>query len=185
MPPIGALADRVAATDAGWVLSEDDWRSDERMLERIAAILAPGEHLALEAAAIRARTVAMPTLAAMAERTMEIYRRSLRPAVAAVGVPIAAARCPIAAARCLEALHYTPWRPSSPASTQAEAETAAADDALARIVAQAEAETASADDALARVARAALRIRHTLPGRLLYNLAPKALINTLKGRLSP
>jgi hypothetical protein len=167
VPPIGALADRVAATGAGWVLSEDDWRSDERMLERIAAILAPGEHLALEAVAIRARNVAMPTLAAMAERTMEIYRRSLRPAGVAVRAPIAAARCPIAAARCLEALHYTPWRPSSPPSTQAEAE------------------TASADDALARVARAALRIRHTLPGRLLYNLAPKALINTLKGRLSP
>ena len=174
VPPIGALADRVAATGAGWVLSEDDWRSDERMLERIAAILAPGEHLALEAAATRARNVAMPTLAAMAERTMEIYRRSLRPAVAAAGAPnaaarcpIAAPRCPIAASRCLDALHYAPWRPSAPPSTEAEAE------------------TASADDALALVARAALRIRHTLPGRLLYNLAPKALIDTLKGRLSP
>jgi hypothetical protein len=137
------------------------------MLEQIAAILAPGEHLALAAAATRARTMAMPTLATMAERTMEIYRRSLRPAVAAVRAPIAAARCPVAAARCLEALHYTPWRPSSPPSTEAEAETAAE------------------DDALALVARAALRIRHTLPGRLLYNLAPKALISTLKGRLSP
>jgi O-antigen biosynthesis protein len=158
VPPIGALADRVAATGAGWVLSEDDWRSDERMLDRITAILAPRERTALIAAAARARAVALPTLSTMAERTMEIYHRSLRPA--------AVSGCaPIAAARCLDALHYAPWPPSAPPMPQVRVETAVA------------------DDALARVARAALRIRHTVPGRLIYRFAPKALVNALKGRL--
>ena len=162
VPPIGALADRVAASGAGWVLSEDDWRSDERMLERIAAILAPGGRAALAAAAARAHTATLPTLATMAERTMEVYRRSLRPRAAAV-------HAPIAVARCLDALHYVPWRPGVPLG--------------ALPPAQAQVENEVVDDALARFARAALRIRHTMPGRVLYNLAPKALVNALKGRL--
>ena len=37
--------------------------------------------------------------------------------------------------------------------------------------------------AVARLARAALRIRHTFPGRVLYRLAPKPLLNALKARL--
>jgi hypothetical protein len=39
------------------------------------------------------------------------------------------------------------------------------------------------DDAITQMARAALQIRHTLPGRVLYRLAPKALLDALKGRL--
>ena len=38
-------------------------------------------------------------------------------------------------------------------------------------------------DPLAHVARAALRIRHTLTGRVLYRLAPKSLLDALKARL--
>jgi len=37
---------------------------------------------------------------------------------------------------------------------------------------------------IARIARTALRIRHTLPGRMLYRLAPKALREALKARIS-
>jgi hypothetical protein len=36
---------------------------------------------------------------------------------------------------------------------------------------------------LAGIALVALRIRHTVPGRLLYSLAPKALLDALKARL--
>jgi hypothetical protein len=37
--------------------------------------------------------------------------------------------------------------------------------------------------ALAGIARVALRIRHTAPGRVLYSLAPKSLLDALKARL--
>jgi hypothetical protein len=37
--------------------------------------------------------------------------------------------------------------------------------------------------ALALVARAALSIRHTLAGRVLYRLAPKPLVDALRQRL--
>ena len=158
VPPVGALADRVAASGAGWVLSADDWLSDERMLARIAEILAPEAHPALTAAAARARAAALPTLATMASRTVEIYRRSLRPRTTALSAPLAAKRC-------LDALHYAPWRPGAPPPVQAKAENEAAHDALARL------------------ARVALSIRHTRPGRLLYNVTPKALVNVLKGHL--
>jgi hypothetical protein len=37
---------------------------------------------------------------------------------------------------------------------------------------------------MAGIARIALRIRHTLPGRVLYRLAPKALREALKARVT-
>jgi hypothetical protein len=40
-----------------------------------------------------------------------------------------------------------------------------------------------ANGALAFVARAALSIRYTLAGRLLYRLAPKPLVDALRQRL--
>jgi glycosyltransferase involved in cell wall biosynthesis len=159
VPPIGALADRVAATGAGWVLSDDEWRSDERMLDRIAALLAPGERAVLDAAAARARAASLPTLTAMAERTVAVYRDALLPLASAP------ARAPIAVQRCLAALHYTPWWP--PAAPQ-----------------PAPPGGPASADMLARLARAALRLRHTLPGRVLYRLAPKSLLAALKARLS-
>jgi hypothetical protein len=36
---------------------------------------------------------------------------------------------------------------------------------------------------IARFARAALSIRHTAPGRVLYRLAPRTLVDLLKARL--
>jgi hypothetical protein len=42
---------------------------------------------------------------------------------------------------------------------------------------------AKPNGALGVVAHAALAIRHTLPGRLLYRLAPKPLLDALKQRL--
>lgn len=159
VPPIGALADRVAATGAGWVLSDDEWRSDARMLDRIAALLAPEERAALDTAAARTRAASLPTLTAMAERTVAIYYDALLPLASAP------ARPPIAAQRCLAALHYTAWRP--PAAPQ-----------------PAPPGGPASADLLARVARGALRIRHTLPGRVLYRLAPKSLLAALKARVS-
>src|SRR4029077_7049424 len=39
VPPIGALAERVGASGGGWVLSDEEWYDDARMLDRIAALL--------------------------------------------------------------------------------------------------------------------------------------------------
>ncbi|MEP6942305.1 MAG: glycosyltransferase [Betaproteobacteria bacterium] len=180
VPPIGALADRVGASAAGWVLDPDDWRSESRMLERIAAILAPAAHAALDAAAARARGVELPTPDAMARRTLRRYSAAIEEFTLRSGAPVLgeasaasdalapmrAATAPISARRCLDALGYRPWRPSLPRVECAESGAPVA-----------------AADALGRFARAALRIRHTATGRLLYILAPKALVDALKARL--
>ena len=160
VPPIGALVDRVSATGAGWVLTEEEWRSDDRMLDRIAALLDPAAKDAYDRAAARARAAPQPALAAMTHNTLAVYRdallgRSSRPEVR-----------PISAQRCLAALHYVPWQPPAPPLS--------AVDPAAPVVPR---------GPLAGIARVALRIRHTVPGRLLYSLAPKALLDALKARL--
>jgi hypothetical protein len=71
---------------------------------------------------------------------------------------------PIAAARCLAALHYAPWSPPSAEPVPGPA-------------------PPKPNGALGVVARAALANRHTLPGRVLYRLAPKQLVKALRQRL--
>ncbi len=73
VPPFGALAERVAGTGAGWTLSDEEWRDEALMLARIRAVVAPASAQALAEASERARRVAQPTLAAMAERTLAHY----------------------------------------------------------------------------------------------------------------
>jgi len=151
----------VAATGGGWVLTEAEWHDEERMLERIAALLDPAQPTAMNAAAARARRAPQPTLAAMAAATSAIYRDALARQPAKLG------EAPIAAARCLAALGYTPWCPPRRTPVAAPA---------------ADVERAP-DGALALLARTALSIRHTLPGRVLYRLTPKPLLDALRQRL--
>jgi O-antigen biosynthesis protein len=160
VPPIGALVDRVSATGAGWVLTEEEWRSDERMLDRIVALLDPMEKAAYDRAAAHARAAPQPTLAAMTDATLTLYRDAQKRA------SVQPAAKPIAAERCLAALHYAPWRPPT---------IVAAPDEVA---------PPAPRGPMAGIARTALRIRHTLPGRMLYRLAPKALREALKARIS-
>jgi GT2 family glycosyltransferase/glycosyltransferase involved in cell wall biosynthesis len=161
VPPIGALVDRVSTTGAGWVLTDEEWRSDERMLERIAAVLDPMNSGDYDRAAARAGAAPQPALAAMTDATLAVYRDAQgRSAAARVSTPIAASRC-------LAALHYAPWHPP--------AEPEPAPEAI---------EQPASRSAIAGIARVALRIRHTLPGRVLYRLAPKALRDALKARAS-
>jgi glycosyltransferase involved in cell wall biosynthesis len=161
VPPIGALVDRVSATGAGWVLTEEEWRSDERMLDRIVAVLDPMKKDAYDQAAARARAAPQPALAAMTDATLAVYRDAQKRASARPAVT------PIAAARCLAALHYVPWRP--PAKTEPAPEPAA---------------RPAPRGTVAGIARIALRIRHTLPGRVLYRLTPRALREALKARVT-
>jgi GT2 family glycosyltransferase/glycosyltransferase involved in cell wall biosynthesis len=155
VPPIGALAERMAATGGGWVLHDSEWQDEARMLDRILALLDPTARDQWAAAAARAKAAAQPTIAAMAEATIAVWRDALAAAVL-VRPPQT-----IAAKRCLEALRYVPWHPPAPAAPP----------------------KANGEDLLASVARAALAIRHTLPGRLLYRLTPRSLVDALKQRL--
>ena len=167
VPPIGALADRVAETGAGWVLSDEEWGSEARMLDRIVAVLDSSRADEFAEAAGRAKGAVPPTLEAMTAATIAIYRAVPRPAREA-----RAALQPISAARCLAALHYSPWRP--PRAAVAPVEPAEHAAAIA---------VNATRDPLAHVARVALRIRHTRTGRALYRLAPASLLAALKARL--
>ncbi|HEX8013100.1 MAG TPA: glycosyltransferase [Casimicrobiaceae bacterium] len=162
VPPIGALAERVAASGGGWVLSEEEWRDDARLLDRIAGLLAPDRADAFAAAAARARATPQPTLAAMAEATIAIWRDALSRASAPASVQ------PISAARCLAALRYAPWRLPALAAPAPAPEPPS---------------PPKPNGALAYVARAALSIRHTVAGRVLYRLAPKPWVEALRQRL--
>ena len=165
VPPIGALADRVGETGAGWVLSDEEWNSDELMLDRIVALLDSSRADEFTEAETRARSAVQPTLDAMTAATVTIYRTLPEPARKARG-----ALRPISAARCLAALHYAPWRPPQATVAQQPPQAIAPPGNSKR-------------DPLAQVARAALRIRHTRTGRALYRLAPASLLAALKSRL--
>jgi glycosyltransferase involved in cell wall biosynthesis len=71
VPPIGALAERVRETGAGWIA--DEWEDDDALLDRIIAILAPDAQPAFEEAAARARAVVHQTQADMALATDAVY----------------------------------------------------------------------------------------------------------------
>jgi len=161
VPPIGALAERVAATGGGWVLSQDEWQNEARMLDRISELLDPAQDSAWTAAAARARRAPQPTLAAMAAATTAIYREAVS------RQPVVEARRPIAVTRCLAALGYVPWHPPP----------------LAVVASLRAPNAVRPNGALGLVARAALSIRHTLPGRVLRRLAPQPLLDALRQRL--
>ncbi|HKE40967.1 MAG TPA: glycosyltransferase [Casimicrobiaceae bacterium] len=158
VPPIGALADRVIETGAGFVLTDEEWHSEDRMLDRIVQVLASENRAAFDAAAECARAAPLPSLTTMAERTVAVYRDALGLAGPSEALD------PISARRCLLALGYVPWRLPQTAAPKSDGQI-------------------NNEGAVAQLASAALRIRHTLPGRVLYRLAPKALVAALKARL--
>ncbi|MDQ6620780.1 MAG: glycosyltransferase [Pseudomonadota bacterium] len=73
VPPIGALAERVRGTDAGWVWSAQEWRSEDRMLEVALSHLADRD--GLRRAGERGRVIVQPTPATMVARTTAVYAR--------------------------------------------------------------------------------------------------------------
>ena len=158
VPPIGALPERVASTGAGWVMSEAEWRDEEAMLDRIAALVSPAN---ADEFARRSRTAAaMPRipLAAMAGSTLAIYRRTM--AGGAV-----TRHAPLSRRRIRDALGYRPWTPPVPAPRAASA--------AARV----------RPDAGSLFAHAALRLRQSSAGPLLRALTPGFVREALKARL--
>lgn len=158
VPPIGALAERVHANGAGWVMHEDEWRDEARMLDRIESIV--GAPALLSEGAARALDVRHVTREQMIERTYARYADAL--ASGARGATTAPVK-PFHAGRVRHALRYKAWTPPPPDPV---------------IVPERERVTF-----LTRVARAAARRRDTPAGRMLYRVAPGALVSALRSRL--
>jgi len=190
VPPIGALAERVTGTGAGWVLTDDEWADEARMLARIAVILAPEQTSLLAAAAARALAVPQQTPEAMVERSFAHYDATFAAAAAAA---LAAEVAPLPAARVLAALGYAPWHPPSapvaaaPAGGDGPAAApAAADDSTAANDPAARGDPAAAGqrgELASRIARLALRWGATPFGRALRRLTPAPILEALKARL--
>ncbi len=157
VPPIGALAQRVEGTGAGFVLSDAEWRDEARMLARILALVDPAAETTRLAAAHRARRMPQALRGAMAEQILSLYSGAYL--TAALPYP------PLARARMRDALGYRPWAPPVP-------------DAGPVAV-----PAASPTGAIAAVARAALRVRHTALGALMARITPAPVLEALKARL--
>jgi GT2 family glycosyltransferase/glycosyltransferase involved in cell wall biosynthesis len=155
VPPIGALAERVVAHGAGWVLSEDQWRDESLILDRLCAIVADRDGLARASAA--ARAIAHSTQEAMAQATFALYEAALAGADAQARM----AMKPLEPARLRYALHYAAWSPPPPDMRPAPRK----------------------PHLLDRLARAAAQRRNTAAGRVLFRLAPHAVVAALRARL--
>ena len=100
VPPIGALAERVTGSDAGWVMTDEEWRDESRMLDCIESLLASPGDLARASAA--ASAVSQVSTASMVERTLAHYERAI------AGRQPSVLR-PLEKGRILYALGYRPW----------------------------------------------------------------------------
>jgi glycosyltransferase involved in cell wall biosynthesis len=158
VPPIGALAERVAASGGGWVMTEAEWRDESSMLDRIVELLSPQHRGALAVAERGARAVPHAALAQMAGATFALYERAL------AGRGERAAVAPLDRARVRDALGYRSWTP--PQLTRPDDAPRPADPGVG-----------------ARIAHAALAIRHTAVGRALYRVTPQPVLAALKARL--
>jgi GT2 family glycosyltransferase/glycosyltransferase involved in cell wall biosynthesis len=156
VPPIGALAERVEGSGAGWVMTEAQWRDERLMLDRMAMLVDDANRAELEAARARAMSMPHASLAEMADATFAVYEEAL------AGPTERMAFKPFARARIRDALGYRAWTPP---------------------VAQTDITTSAPVPLSARVAHAALAIRHTLLGRTLYRVTPQPVLNALKARL--
>jgi len=159
VPPIGALAERVEGTGAGFVMTEQEWRDEEAMLARIVTLVGERRDSVLRPAGRAARAVTHATLGHMADATIALYATAL--VTAKRGAPAQ----PFDARRVRDARGYAPWHPPPRAPRPA----------LAAAEPPAGWPT--------RIARSALAIRHTVVGRALYRVAPRPLLEALKARL--
>ena len=159
VPPIGALEERVRDSGAGWVMSDAQWRDEKQMLERVLAVLGTANNSGRLKASDMAHAMPHASLRTMTDAVFACYATAVASAPTHALQP---AVRPFSAVRVRDALGYRPWTPPPRLSAPA----------------------APAPRGLAgRVAQAALEIRHKLPGRILYRLAPAALVERLKRHL--
>lgn len=164
VPPIGALVERVAGTGAGFVMSDREWRDEAAMFDRLLALLETTNASQLATAATLAAQRPQSGIAEMAGATFALYDRALAGACARP-------ERPLAPERVRNALGYRPWTPP-------------VIDEPVVVVTEVVQPPKPAQSALGRFARAALAIRHTSFGRMLYRLTPRFVLEALKARLS-
>jgi O-antigen biosynthesis protein len=164
VPPMGALEERVRDSGAGWVMSDSEWRDEKKMLERVLAILATARRDARDEASDKARAMPHASLRAMTGATFACYASAIAPAATVALQPsLQSSLQSFPAVRVRDALGYRAW---SPPPSDAPASTVPAPRGIGE-----------------RIAQAAVGIRHKLPGRVLYRLAPAALVERLKRHL--
>jgi glycosyltransferase involved in cell wall biosynthesis len=154
VPPIGALAERVVGHDAGWVMTDEEWRDESAMLDRLVDLLSPYHAVAIENAGARAARMPVATLGGMIDATTAVYEQAVRTAPVTL--------LPVDRRRIAEAFGYRPWVPPKPG-----------------IVGEARIEVPPPH----ALARTAIRFRHTPMGRLLYRLMPPRAVDALRARL--
>ena len=162
VPPIGALAERVEESAAGWVMTEGEWRDERLMLDRIIALVDDASRVELNAASVRAKAMPHASLLEMAEATFAVYHDALAQSMAR------ATFAPFSRARMREALNYRPWTPPDIAAIRARPKAAVGAESVPLTT---------------RLAQAALAIRHTVLGRTLYRVTPRPVVDALKARL--
>jgi len=167
VPPIGALAERIAESGAGWVLGNDEWIDERLMLERVATLAGPLGDAARETAAAKARAAPHASPQAMADATLVHYDAAVadRASEDAPGHRFGNDRV-------RDALGYRPWTP--PADRSDVGKPVLDEDPGAR---------SQSRGLMARVARRALAMRTTPMGRVLYRMTPAPVIEALKSRL--
>ena len=163
VPPMGALAERVEGSHAGWIMTDAQWRDEALMLDRIATLVGEANRQAVAAASACAKRTPHVSLVEMAEATFAVYENAL--ARATERTPFA----PFSRVRIRDALGYRPWTPPTIAPRPAPTDRAT--------------RVPSAVPITTRFAQAALAIRHTLLGRTLYRVTPRPLLDALKSRL--
>ena len=162
VPPIGALPERVGPTEAGWVMSDAEWRDEARMLDRIVSLVGSTNADELRRRSRAAASMPRIGLTAMASATVAIYAR-------AMAAPRASDYAPLSRRRVRDALGYRPWTPPAPAAKPVTGNLPATADARV--------------DPATRFAQAALRLRQSSAGPLLRALTPGFVREALKARL--
>jgi glycosyltransferase involved in cell wall biosynthesis len=151
VPPFGALAERMQEHGAGWIMSDEEWADEERMLQRILTLLDPVHHEALQEKTACACRVPLPTMESMVAATIASYEQAL-----ATVDPLASERPSFPPIRIRNGLGYTEWLLTNNAG----------------------AEEAQNEGALRW--GWAVRFRQTLAGRALRAVLPQSVIDRLK-----
>ncbi|MGE5667453.1 MAG: glycosyltransferase [Betaproteobacteria bacterium] len=159
VPPIGALAERMQHTGAGWILTEDEWDDDERMLDRMLALIGATAADPCQAKALRARGLEHTTAVEMAEATLACYDAALAASTRKNDAT------EFTRTRVRDALGYRRWSPPiAPAPTEP-------------------APVVGSEGNLTQIGKVMLAIRRTPIGGVLLRIMPGPVVDALKARL--
>ena len=167
VPPIGALAERVSRTGAGWVLGDDEWMDESKMLARVVALTGPAGVAARRAAALKALDAPHASTQSMADATLVRYDAAI-----SSGARTDMPRQAFTNRRVRDALGYRAWEPPAEPAPLPES-----------VAIEAPPIPMQPQGLMARVARRALAMRSTPVGRVLYRMTPAPVIDALKSRL--